>query len=90
MKAQQKPGVGQALHVAAHGLHGHVQAQGQAFDRHGASRAHFLQQRDLARIGGPVLFHGARGGSFLGGNGACHGRQGKRKKATIMKINALA
>src|SRR5690606_30651049 len=57
---------GEALDVAAHRLHGDVQALRQPFDRHGAARPHLVEQALLARVGGPD-FAALRGhGCLLG------------------------
>ena len=53
MKAQQQPGVGQALHIAAHRLHRHVQALRQPLDGDGAPRPHLIKQGLLTRVGAP-------------------------------------
>ena len=51
VKARQHAFVGQALHVAPHGLQGDAQQVGQLFDRGGPARAHGFEQLELTRVG---------------------------------------
>ena len=51
MKAREQALLGQALHVAPHGLQGHAQGLGQLLDRGRLALAQLFQQLDLAGIG---------------------------------------